>query len=161
MASPPSTPPTPKLRLDTAPRGAAPSEAPSTPKERSGPLLRLVAGMAVLVVLFASGAYLYVHVAGRLFARSQHLPTPLLLALALVGGAASFFSPCSIAITPSFVGYLSGAGGESSGGRRRLVGPAALVAAGIVAFYAAASTDVPGVLHLPQVASAHRRRCAA
>lgn len=146
MTTPPSArPPAPRMRPATAPRRTPPSQTPSMAKERSSPLVRLVAGMVVLAVLFAGGAYLYVHVAGGLFARSQHLPAPLLLALALVGGAASFFSPCSIAVTPSFIGYLSGAGGQSAGGRRRLVGPAALVAAGIVAFYAAAGAAVGGI----------------
>ena len=100
----------------------------------------------MLAVIFAAGAYLYVHVAGRLFGRPGHLPAPLLLALALTGGAASFFSPCSIAITPSFIGYLASTGKDGSRGPRgRLLGPAALVAAGIVAFYAAAGAAVGGI----------------
>ncbi|MGH8996938.1 MAG: cytochrome c biogenesis protein CcdA, partial [Acidimicrobiales bacterium] len=94
--------------------------------------------------VFVGGAYLYVHVAGGLFARSHHLSAPLLLVLALVGGAASFFSPCSIAITPSFIGYLSGAAHGPSGATRRL-GPAGLVAVGIVAFYAAAGAAVGAI----------------
>ncbi|HCU95224.1 MAG TPA: hypothetical protein DHU96_21950, partial [Actinobacteria bacterium] len=100
-------------------------------------MARLAAGLAVLAVIFAAGAYLYVHVAGRLFGRPGHLPAPLLLALALTGGAASFFSPCSIAITPSFIGYLASTGKDGSRGPRgRLLGPAALVAAGIGSWYA-------------------------
>ena len=142
MSNPRSTTSAPAAAPGGTHRGAPPRTKPSL---ASGPLVRLAAGIVVLVVLFAGGAYLYVHVAGRLFARSQHLPAPLLLALALVGGAASFFSPCSIAITPSFIGYLSGAGDEPPGGRRRLVGPATLVASGIVAFYAAAGAAVGGI----------------
>ncbi len=76
----------------------------------------------------------------------MHLPPGLLLALALVGGAASFFSPCSIAITPSFVGYLAGsASGSAAPGSRWLAVPAALVATGIVAFYAVAGALVGGI----------------
>lgn len=88
-----------------APQQAPAATAGTPPGARpgAGSLARLIAGLAVLAVLFAAGAYLYVHVAGRLFGRTSHLPAPLLLAPALVGRAASFFSPCSIAITPSFV----------------------------------------------------------
>ena len=146
MASPPKTTPAGGLHASAPAAQDGPAlAAPDAPAAPSRSLLRLVAGIAVLVVLFAAGAYLYVHVAGRLFARSSHLPAPLLLALALVGGAASFFSPCSIAITPSFIGYLSGAGSGGSSARRRLVGPAGLVALGIVAFYAAAGAAVGGI----------------
>ncbi len=54
---------------------------------------------------------MYTHVVGDLFARSvtaNVIPPYLLLVLALVGGAASFFSPCSVALTPSFLAYFAG-----------------------------------------------------
>lgn len=118
----------------------------SSDPDRVGRLLRVIGAVALLACLFAAGAYLYVHVAGSIAGRSSRLPAPLLLALSLLGGAASFFSPCSIAITPSFIGYLAGARSDASGLRRRaLLAPAGLVAAGIVCFYALAGAAVAAI----------------
>ncbi len=100
--------------------------------------LRTVAALIVLGGVFWAGAWLYVHVGGRLLGEDSALPAPLLLALALVGGAASFFSPCSIAITPSFLLYLLGGGQSSQRGQRAAVHAAGPVALGIVSFYALA-----------------------
>lgn len=111
----------------------------------------LRAGIALLVLaaLFAGGYYAYVHVGGPLFAQthsSATLPPALLLALALVGGAASFFSPCSLAITPSFLIYFiesgPGVNGDSAANRRRFLSGSAVVALGIIAFYALAGALV-------------------
>lgn len=98
--------------------------------------------LALLVAVFWAGAWLYVHVGGRLFAHASTLPAPLLLALALVGGAASFFSPCSIAITPSFLLYLLGEEQAGVSERRRALRSASLVAVGVVSFYALAGALV-------------------
>lgn len=107
--------------------------------------LRALLLLIVLTGVFWAGAWLYVHVGGRLFAQASTLPAPLLLALALVGGAASFFSPCSIAITPSFLLYLLGeeqAGVAAESRRRRALRSASLVAVGVVSFYALAGALV-------------------
>lgn len=53
---------------------------------------------------------MYTHGVAGLFAKTattSTLPPYLLLGLALVGGAASFFSPCSIALTPTFLTYFT------------------------------------------------------
>lgn len=103
-----------------------------------------VGAAAALVALGAVGYALYLH-AGSLLQRAAMLPPVLVAALALVGGAASFFSPCSIAITPGFLAYLAGGTGPApdSGVRsRRRVGAAGLVALGIITFYGAAGAIV-------------------
>lgn len=100
----------------------------------------VVSGLALLV-LGAVGYVAYLH-AGALFASTRTLPPVLLLALALIGGAASFFSPCSIAITPAFLTYLvSGTLPDDSASlpRARLRWVAIEVAIGIVVFYAIAA----------------------
>lgn len=106
----------------------------------SGSMSRLsrvvVAGVA-LVVLFASGSWIYTHVVGRLLFQAQSaqvLPTGLILALAVLAGAASFFSPCSLAITPAFLTYFVArdAPHGSASYARRLFSAALLIAAGIV-----------------------------
>lgn len=137
-------------RTEAPPRSKAPVGALRVDRASTvrlpGPALRLLAGLAILAVIFGAGAYLYVHGAGSVASHSSRLPAPLLLALALVGGAASFFSPCSIAITPSFIGYLAGADTSGAGSaRRRLLAPAGLVACGILAFYAAAGAAIGAV----------------
>jgi cytochrome c biogenesis protein CcdA len=100
-----------------------------------------VASGLALLVLFAGGYVAYLH-AGALFASTRTLPPVLLLALALVGGAASFFSPCSIAITPAFLTYLvSGTLPDDSASlpRAKLRWVAIEIAIGIVVFYAIAA----------------------
>ncbi|TAM83390.1 MAG: hypothetical protein EPN47_04575 [Acidobacteria bacterium] len=73
------------------------------------------------------------------------MPPLLFLALALIGGAASFFSPCSIAITPAFLAYLATGTLPEKETRvlsRPLIWAALLVASGIVVFYAVAGSIV-------------------
>jgi len=97
-----------------------------------------------LALVFAVGAYIYVHVGGQLFLRAHNahsLPPALLLLLALVGGAASFFSPCSLAITPSFLMYFI-ADAEPGGARGPLMRGSVVVASGIVVFYVLAGALV-------------------
>lgn len=95
----------------------------------------------ILLLMGIAGYFLYLH-AGSVLQKGQALPPLLIVGLALVGGAASFFSPCSIAITPAFLAYLTaGTPPDKDNTRllsRTLVFAAALVALGIVAFYAAA-----------------------
>jgi len=93
-----------------------------------------------LVLMGVAGYFLYRH-AGSMLQQGQALPPLLMLGLALVGGAASFFSPCSIAITPAFLAYLTVGTPPGQDTRivpRALVLAAGLVATGIVAFYSAA-----------------------
>ncbi len=95
---------------------------------------------ATLVLLGGAGYFLYLQ-AGAILHRGETLPPVLILALALIGGAASFFSPCSIAITPAFLAYLTTGAPPKTDTRiisRSLVYAAGLVAFGIVVFYAAA-----------------------
>lgn len=103
-----------------------------------------VAAATALLLLGFAGYFLYLH-AGAMLAHGQTLPPVLVLALALIGGAASFFSPCSIAITPAFLAYLV-AGPLPAGTTRRptaaLLSAAVLVASGIVVFYALAGGAV-------------------
>ncbi|TAN09262.1 MAG: hypothetical protein EPN34_14565 [Burkholderiaceae bacterium] len=110
------------------------------PGPQHGTRAAVLSGLALLL-LGAGGYFAYLH-AGALLASTRTLPPALLLALALVGGAASFFSPCSIAITPAFLTYLvSGAlpGDDVPQPRVRLSVAAIEVAIGIVAFYAIAA----------------------
>lgn len=114
------------------------SKPPIPATARTVPRLRAVLALAGLVVLFVVGAYLYVHVGGNLLAHAKTLPAPLLVGLVVVGGATSFFSPCSVAITPSFLAYVVGPDPSSAAKGRALVAPSAWVAFGIVSFYAVA-----------------------
>ncbi len=124
---------------------ASPPPAGRTGKTRS-PWGALLAG-GLLVILFVTGYRLYTQLGARLFAQTHAahaLPPFLLLALAVIGGGASFFSPCSLAITPSFLAYFLGAGDghEQPAAHRVLMKGSALVALGIVAFYAVAGVLV-------------------
>ena len=99
--------------------------------------------LAALLALFAGGSWLYTHVVGRLFLQAQSapiVPAGLIIALAVLAGAASFFSPCSLAITPAFLAYFIES--HSREGRppdtRRQFCAAALIAAGIVGVSAVA-----------------------
>ena len=99
---------------------------------------------AALLLMGATGYELYLH-AGALLQQGRTLPPALLLGLALVGGAASFFSPCSIAITPAFLAYLTVGKPPDKDGRSftpSLVLAAGLVALGIVVFYALAGAVI-------------------
>ena len=106
--------------------------------------LRILIPLAALAALFAGGAWVYTHVVGRLFFATQSatvLPTKLILALAVLAGAASFFSPCSLAITPAFLTYFAqrdAGDAQPSAGRRRLFAAAAWIAVGILAVSALA-----------------------
>ncbi|MDA8120408.1 MAG: hypothetical protein M0Z85_10335 [Gammaproteobacteria bacterium] len=115
-----------------------------TPPAASGAIAAIAAACALLALGFA-GYTLYLHV-GALFAKGRSLPAPLVLGLAVIGGAASFFSPCSIAITPAFLAYLTaGPPPDGRSGHRpsaSLVSAAILVATGIVGFYVAAGAIV-------------------
>jgi cytochrome c-type biogenesis protein len=109
----------------------------------------IVPGVAAasLLLIGVAGYFLYLH-AGSILEHGNTLPPLLLLALALFGGAASFFSPCSIAITPAFLAYLTlgtPPGKETQTSSRALFLAAGLVALGIVAFYAAAGMVI-GIL---------------
>ena len=95
---------------------------------------------ASLLLMAVAGYFLYLH-AGSILQQGRALSPVLVLGLAVVGGAASFFSPCSIAITPAFLAYLTV--GTTSGKDTRIVSrplifAAGLVALGIVVFYSAA-----------------------
>ena len=99
---------------------------------------------AALLILGIAGYELYLH-AGALLQQGRALPPALILVLALIGGAASFFSPCSIAITPAFLAYLTVGAAPDKDARRAspsLVFAAGLVALGIVVFYAIAGAII-------------------
>lgn len=107
-----------------------------------------IAGVLMaLAGLFAGGYWLYTHLVGKLLFQAQSasiLPPSLVLGLAVLGGAASFFSPCSLVITPSFLVYFveeKPETGAASGGNRLLTA-SLLIAAGIIGFYAAAAVLV-------------------
>ena len=111
------------------------------------PWLAAAVALALLALIFVLGAYVYIHVGGKLFLQTHrvqgHVPPGLLLLLALVGGGASFFSPCSLAITPSFLMYFVTE--ETATDRGRLLRGSALVAAGIIVFYAVAGALVTAI----------------
>ena len=65
--------------------------------------------LVLLVGLFVGGHWVYTQVVGRALFHAQGLPVlpaDLVLGLAVLAGSASFFSPCSIAITPAFLTYF-------------------------------------------------------
>ena len=110
-------------------------------------LARVVVACAALIMLFAGGSWIYTHIVGRLLFQAQSaqvLPTGLILALAVLAGAASFFSPCSLAITPAFLTYFvaKDAREGSAPYARRLFSAALLIAAGIVGVSAVAGVLV-------------------
>ncbi|MDE1887562.1 MAG: hypothetical protein KGI32_05440, partial [Gammaproteobacteria bacterium] len=116
----------------------------TTSSTRSHDWIRAASAAAVLLLMGVAGYFLYLH-AGVLLQQGRTLPPALLLGLALIGGAASFFSPCSIAITPAFLAYLTvGAppGKDIHNFSRPLVFAAVLVALGIVVFYAIAGAII-------------------
>lgn len=103
---------------------------------------RVALTLAVLLALFAGGYWVY-HLVGGLLFRAQGapiVPPDLVLAAAVLGGAASFFSPCSLVITPSFLVYfVDRDAGQQARGNRRLLHASLLIAAGIIGFYGAAA----------------------
>ena len=110
-------------------------------------LLGATATLAGLIALFAGGYWVYTHIVGRVLFQAQSaaiLPTGLILALAVLAGAASFFSPCSIAITPAFLTYFVERDARQgiAPNRRRLFSAALLIAIGIVGVSAAAAVLV-------------------
>ncbi len=112
----------------------------------TGWIIPVTAAIALLL-LGAAGYVLYLH-AGAILQNGAALPPVLILALALIGGAASFFSPCSIAITPAFLAYLTTGTSPGKDTRvlsRTVISAAGLVALGIVIFYAAAGGVIGAV----------------
>lgn len=113
-------------------------------------LLRVTATLAALIALFAGGYWVYTHVVGKLLFQAESasiLPTGLVLALAVLAGAASFFSPCSLAITPAFLTYFveQDSHGASPPSSRRLFSAALLIAVGIVGVSAVAGVLVGAI----------------
>ena len=96
-----------------------------------------VAVGAGVVVFLGGGFLLSSQVATPLLHNLRNLPPVWLLGLALVGGTASFFSPCGLALTPAFLGYLitGRAGAGDDGARRSVITGSRWLAAGIVSFY--------------------------
>lgn len=92
-----------------------------------------------LALLFLAGYVFYARFASAITgaASGPHVALSLLVGAAVLGGVASFFSPCSIVFAPSL---LLTTGKE--GGRTSPVGRALLVGIGILAFYGAAGTAV-------------------
>lgn len=110
-------------------------------------LLRPALAIVGLVGIFVIGAFAYVHVGAPLFARihSRTAPPGLIVVLALVGGAASFFSPCSLAITPSFIMAFAATDSPTPLGHRALLRAGAFVALGIITFYGLAGALVMAI----------------
>lgn len=116
----------------------------TTSNARGTGWIRPTGAAAALLLLGVAGYFLYLH-AGGLLQHGRTLPPALLLTLALAGGAASFFSPCSIAITPAFLAYLTVGTPPDESARsfsRPLVVAAVLVALGIVVFYSLAGAVI-------------------
>ena len=114
------------------------TETDTARDSKSVALTRAAVAITALIALFAGGYWVYTHVVGRLFFQAQSaaiLPTGLILALAVLAGAASFFSPCSLAITPAFLTYFveSETHRAAGSGKPRLFPAALMIAAGIVA----------------------------
>lgn len=112
--------------------------------------LRIAVPIAALAALFVAGAWVYTHVVGSLLYQAQSaqvLPTGLVLALAVLAGAASFFSPCSLVITPAFLTYFADKDTRSGSApsRKRIFSAALLIAAGIVAISAVAGVLVGAI----------------
>jgi cytochrome c-type biogenesis protein len=111
-----------------------------TPNASQNGWIGPVSAGTFLILIGVAGYFLYLH-AGTLFEQGQTLPPLLILGLALIGGAASFFSPCGIAITPAFLTYLSVGEPPAKDApvlSRSLVVSAGMVALGIVVFYSIA-----------------------
>lgn len=109
--------------------------------------LRITATLAALLALFAGGYWVYTHIVGKLLFQAESasiLPTDLVLALAVLAGAASFFSPCSLAITPAFLTYFveKDARQAPGPGAHGLFSAALLIATGIVGVSAVAGVLV-------------------
>lgn len=86
-----------------------PGDTRSMPVDRRMAWPSLAATLAALVALFGGGYWVYTHVVGTLLFQAQSapiLPKSLILALAILAGAPSFFSPRSLAITPAFLAYI-------------------------------------------------------
>jgi cytochrome c biogenesis protein CcdA len=113
-------------------------------------ILRILIPLAALGALFAGGAWVYTHLVGKLLFQAQStsvLPTDLVLALAVLAGAASFFSPCSLAITPAFLTYFvqrDSHDGQSTG-TRKLFAAAVWIALGILGISAIAGALVVAI----------------
>lgn len=111
--------------------------APAPVHDRAVAAPAIAATLATLIGLFTGGYWVYTHIVGRLLFQAESasiLPTGLVLALAVLAGAASFFSPCSLAISPAFLTYFvqqdARRGSAPRGGR--LLSAAVLIAIGIV-----------------------------
>ena len=90
--------------------------------------------LVALGLVAVAGFLLYALFGGAIVRAAQGalVPLPLLLGLAVVGGTASFFTPCSIVFAPTFLVMV----GSAEDSRRKLFGRALWVACGIVLFYA-------------------------
>lgn len=109
-------------------------------RRTNGTYFRIASALLALILIFVGGYYLYVHVAGRLFAHASTLPPTLMLALALVGGSASFFSPCSLALTPGYLSYMAGGSADETDKEPRILLRSVMTALGIVTFFSVAGT---------------------
>lgn len=113
------------------------SSARATSVSRAAAWPGFAVTLAALLALFAGGSWIYTHLVGRLFLQAQSasiLPAGLIIALAILAGAASFFSPCSLAIMPAFLAYFVESHSREGcpPGTRQQFSAAVLIAAGIV-----------------------------
>lgn len=97
--------------------------------QRRSPLPLFILG---LLALAGYALYAYFGVPIVQAAHGPVVPLPLLLGLAMVGGTASFFTPCSLVFAPTFL-VMMGSAEESRSG---LIGRGLWVASGILLFYA-------------------------
>lgn len=130
------------MKGEPLPDGKLPASAPGSSTWR-----RVLAALATLLALFVGGYWVYTRVVGGLLFRAQSastLPSGLILVLAVLAGAASFFSPCSLAITPAFLAYFVEHEAEHVEARdgRHPLRAALLVAIGIVGVSAIAGVLV-------------------
>lgn len=110
--------------------------------------VRIGVTLVALALLFFAGEWVY-HTVGWLLFKAQGtpvVPAPLILAIGVLGGAASFFSPCSLVITPTFLMYFVGNRASMSVDMkqhdRSLFMASLLIALGIIGFYGVAAVLV-------------------
>ena len=95
---------------------------------------RVPLALAALSIVAVAGFLLYALLGNAIVRAAQGtvVPLPVLLGLAVVGGTASFFTPCSIVFAPTFLVMM----GSAEDSRSKLLGRAMWVAFGILLFYA-------------------------